>query len=113
MNEQPQYWVGAFFAIIVFIVFLYHASQTFFNGPHINYLEKDLFKLGYFDGSDVNIVINKEPKPSYDMQLYKDCIDALYAIGVKKSQAKIRAKQVFESHNPSSVQEFLSLALKP
>lgn len=113
MNEQPSEWVGIFFAIIVFMVFLYHARQTFLHGPHINYLERDLFNIGYVEADNINVVVkNSKNINSYDIQLYNDCVDALYAIGMKKSQAKAKTKEVFESHNPKSIQEFLMLALK-
>jgi hypothetical protein len=46
-------------------------------------------------------------------QLYLDCVDALYALGMKKLEAKKTAKNIFNSssHRPSTIQDFLMIAL--
>jgi hypothetical protein len=114
MNPQPEEYVGKILALIAIVVFLSYAYQTFINGPHMK-LGNDLFTLGYVEPNDLNVIVNQSSPAKMSIektQLYLDCVDALYAIGIKKSQAKIKAKEIFEEHNPTSVQEFLMIALK-
>ena len=56
-----------------------------------------------------------ETKPSFEsQQLYVDCIDALIALGMKKKEAKAKAKFIFSTMNPqpSTVEDFLMIALR-
>lgn len=56
---------------------------------------------------------NKEYKTIFEAdQLYFDCIDALYALGVKKNEAKKITKQIFTNSKPNTIQDFLMVALR-
>lgn len=56
---------------------------------------------------------DKEYKTIFEAdQLYFDCIDALYALGVKKNEAKKITKQIFTSSKPNTIQDFLMVALR-
>jgi flagellar biogenesis protein FliO len=114
MNPQPEEYVGKLLALMAIVVFLSYAYKTFIYGPHMKF-ENDLFTLGYVEPNDLNVVVNQSSPAKMSIektQLYLDCVDALHAIGMKKSQAKTRAKEIFEEHNPTSIQEFLMIALK-
>lgn len=57
----------------------------------------------------------KKNKSVFEMQqLHIDCVDALYALGMKKSESKKRMQQIFGSMNnpPKTVQDFLMIALR-
>jgi hypothetical protein len=55
------------------------------------------------------------PKPKVKQeynQLHQDCFDALKAIGVRTAkERKYLVNSIFNNHSPSTVQEFLQLAL--
>lgn len=117
MNAQSHENLGIVCAVGLFLVFLYHAVKNFRYGPHIN-INNDLFNIAYLERDNhVNVVVpsvkivEKKSKP-YDTQLFLDCIDALYSLGMKKTQAKNIATSVFNEFNPKSVQEFLMIALR-
>ena len=115
MNPQPSEQVGQLCAVLFVCTFLYYAYQSYKDqSKHIN-INTDLFTIGYVEDNPIikNIVVDQ--KPSFEsQQLYVDCIDSLYALGMKKSEAKKKAKTIFSSVNPqpSTVQEFLTIALK-
>jgi Holliday junction resolvasome RuvABC DNA-binding subunit len=122
MNPQPPTHVGQIFAAIFGCMFLFYFIKEFFNQNNKTN-SADLFTLGYIEEAN-NITVNvknktikqiKQTKPSFEsQQLYVDCIDALYSVGVKKSEAKKIAKQIFSSSDnpPKSVQDFLMIALR-
>lgn len=117
MNPQPDPSVGMFFATLIFCMFLYYTYKAYINGETRNV--DDLFVIGYIEHgpnvvNDIKIS-NVNTKPSFEsQQLFVDCIDALHALGMKKSQARNRAKEVFSTTHPQpqTVQEFLLIALK-
>lgn len=117
MNAQSHENLGVVCAVGLFLVFLYHAVKNFRYGPHIN-INNDLFNIAYIEKDDhVNVVVPTvkvkvaQPKPQ-DTQLFLDCVDALHALGMKKTQAKKIAVSVFNEFNPKSVQDFLMIALR-
>lgn len=60
-------------------------------------------------------VTSPKPKPKVKQeynQLHQDCFDALKAVGVRTvKERKYLVNSVFNNHNPSTVQEFLQIAL--
>jgi hypothetical protein len=115
MNPQPVEQVGQICAILFGLVFCYYFYKSYKDTSMHRTFTSDLFTIGYVEDNPVikNIVINKES--SFEsQQLYVDCIDSLYALGFKKSEAKKRAKFIFSTFKPqpSTVQEFLTIALK-
>lgn len=75
----------------------------------------DMINMGYVEPNDVVVNVqqqNSKKETLESQQLYLDCVSALYSLGMKKSQAKKKAQEVFSIHNPETVQEFLVLALQ-
>lgn len=118
MNQQPQEYVGNLFAFIFICLFAYHAIKSYINGNAINLKELDLITLGYVqesDGNKTNTVESKSNKIKLEsQQLYIDCVEALYSLGMKKSEAKKRTKDIFTNTDPqpANVQQFIILALR-
>ena len=40
-------------------------------------------------------------------ELFEDCVLALVSLGTKKTQAKRIAQEVFDSHNPKTIEDFI------
>jgi len=56
---------------------------------------------------------NKDYKTIFEAeQIYMDCVSALYALGVKKTEAKKITKEIFINKKPDSIQDFLMIALR-
>jgi hypothetical protein len=114
MNQQPPEYVGSIFATLFCVGVAYYAIKEFLSGKHIDLHNLDMVTLGYVEENPI-IIQQVETKNNFEsQQLYLDCIDALHALGMKKSEAKKKAKLIFKTHNPQpeSVQAFLMLALK-
>jgi hypothetical protein len=116
MNPQPEPYVGNLLAVLFGMFFLYYAVKAFFQAnPNT---PTDLFVIGYVENStgttnNIHITSVKETISAETQQLYNDCVEALRALGMKKSEATKKTKQVFSSNSvPQSVQEFLLIALK-
>jgi hypothetical protein len=110
MNPQPSEYVGHLCALAFIGVFLFYAYQAYTEGRTIDLKNFDYVTIGY-----VEEPVKCATVASFEsQQLYLDCIEALYTLGFKKSEAKKKAKLIFSSIDPqpSSVQEFLSIALK-
>lgn len=119
MNPQPPTYVGNLFAALFACMVLFYFIKELFNHSPTK-PNCDLFTLGYIEDSN-NIIVNvrnktiKQTKPDFEsQQLYIDCIDALCSIGMKKTEAKKKAKEVFSTMNnpPTSIQDFLMIALR-
>jgi hypothetical protein len=48
-----------------------------------------------------------KPKEMIDETLFNDCILALVSLGTKKSQSKTIAKNIFDKHNPKTIEDFI------
>jgi hypothetical protein len=104
-----------FFTVLFCLIVLFYAIKSYNDGNAIDFRNIDMINMGYLERDDVfvNVVKPDNIKDTLEsQQLYLDCIDALNAIGMKKTQAKKKAKEIFAIHNPSTVQEFLILALQ-
>lgn len=112
MNQQPEPYVGSFVALIIFAVFVYYFIKAYNDDVVQKTKVSDLFTLGYLEDQPIQ-VINVQNN-GLDVQLYNDCIDALHALGMKKSEAKKKTKFIFSNYSPApkTVQEFLVIALK-
>lgn len=111
MNQQPEPYVGTIVSILLFILFVYHFIKSY-NSCSQDIRLNDLFTIGYIEDKPIQIVNVKNNL--VNNQLYNDCIDALHALGMKKSEAKRKAKFIFDNVNPApeNVQDFLMIALK-
>lgn len=108
--ENTSYmFMFAFLGLIYF-----YAIKAYNAGKTINLHNIDLVTVGYLEDQPI-IQQVVATKPSFEsQQLYVDCIEALHSLGMKKSEAKRKAKFIFStmSSPPSSIQEFLMIALK-
>lgn len=119
MNPQPNPIVGNLLAFVLFLVFCYYCYKAFNDGNPIYLKDIDLINIGYLQDSKtstqvLNIMPAATPVNNFEsQQLYIDCIETMVALGFKKSEAKRKAKFIFSTINPqpSSVQEFLNIAL--
>jgi hypothetical protein len=142
MNPQPPEYIGNLFAFLFICVAVFYFIKGMLSGNTINYDHFVIGYLDDEDNkSNTTYVINnttnnktfKQTKntPSVDQgvrvshrpmsqkqlvesnTLIQDCIEALCALGMKKTEAKKRALSIFNSSCPPvSVEEFLLLALK-
>ena len=113
MNSQPSPFIGHMFAAIFLAFVFYHFLKAFHDpSKHISPKSMDLCTFGYVEDSPVYIIDNSK-KDFKSSQLFKDCVDALHALGMKKTAAKNKATDIFNNQpQPQSVQEFLMLALR-
>jgi hypothetical protein len=116
MNPQPQPYVGDLFALLFGALICYYALKAFYKkNPEVL---SDMFVLGYIEDSastvnNIHISSLNSKQDIESQQLYNDCVEALRALGMKKSEATRVTKRVFSSNQiPQSVQEFLLIALK-
>lgn len=139
MNPQPDPMIGNIMAFIVIAVVTFYTYKAYLSGKSIDLNKLDNFVIGYIEAEPKTSVVEKhfqtinnpvkvvkektevvrvekviDTKPNFEsQQLYVDCIDALYALGMKKNEAKRKAKFVFSTMNPApaTIQEFLVIAL--
>lgn len=118
MNPQPEPYIGQLVALVFALGVLYFTFKAYHSGEHIN-MPSDLFTIGYFEESQnvpiVKIIQQEQRKVSPESNpIYTDCVDALRALGMKKSEAVRRAKDIFTSldNPPRTVQDFLMIALR-
>lgn len=117
MNPQPPPYIGNIFAFIFGCLMFYYFVKAY-SSKETKSLDLELFTIGYLEEpktSTINITNNivKQSKPNFEtQQLFIDCVDALVALGIKKTEAKKRTKQIFSSHKPpTSIQDFLMIAM--
>lgn len=119
MNPQPEPYIGNLFAILIGIGICYYAIKAY-KTSDTNPIS-DLFTIGYIEEpeqerihTNTTIVVNNPINNFESQPIYHDCIDALHALGMKKSEAKKRTKEIFNSMStpPSSIQDFLMIALR-
>jgi hypothetical protein len=123
MNPQPPEYIGHIFAFIFIMLCIVYFIKGL-NDPNNVIKPFDRYTIGYFDEANYTTIniknktvkeAAKTAKPNFEsQQLYIDCIDALCAIGMKKTEAKKRAKDIFSSMNnpPTTIQDFLMIALR-
>jgi hypothetical protein len=121
MNPQPDPIVGDIIAALVILIVVIYTIKAVLENKTLQL--NDNFVIGYIESDPIiinqihehkskKVIVNK--KPSFEsQQLYLDCIDALVALGMKKREARNKAKFVFSTMNPQpqSIQEFLVIAL--
>lgn len=114
MNPQPEPYIGNLFAILFAGLVVYFTIKSYYEQGEVG----DLFVIGYVEESNNTVnnfhitntvsTINEELR-----QLQNDCVEALRALGMKKTEASKRMKQVFANNsNIQTVQEFLLIALR-
>jgi hypothetical protein len=121
MNPQPDSSVGSMCAMAFVALVAYHFIKTYKAGNFTPI--SDMVNIGYVESAPpcspviINQTVQQQAQPVNNFesqQLYIDCVDTLVSIGFKKREARNKAKRVFMSNpNISTVQEFLTLALKP
>lgn len=119
MNPQPEPYVGNIFAVLFVLYTGYLVVKTYRSNTS-NIENWDLFTIGYIDdkihNTNTTVIVNEVCKRiNFESeQIYLDCIDALHALGMKKSAAKKKTKEIFSSMDnlPNSVQDFLMIALR-
>ena len=111
MNPQPSPSVGILFSIIALLIIAYNAIKMHnslkLSGETINY---DLVNIGFMKNDPC--LVQNFIVPISNNALYQDCVDALIGIGYKKKQAHKKAQSVFGTNSPSSVVEFIQIAMK-
>lgn len=123
MNPQPDPIIGNLVATLVLGALVYYTYKAYKFGPVIDIKNFDMVTMGYVEADPRITQITKKVKvvkantieeSVKDTQLYNDCVDALYSLGVKKSEAKRKALLILntEKPTPASVQEFLLIAFK-
>jgi hypothetical protein len=141
MNPQPDPIIGQLFALAILSMTAFYTYKAYSEGKSIDLNKLDNFTIGYLEQDyftpqviekhfhetvkPVKIIKTNtetikteriiETKPNFEsQQLYVDCIDTLVALGMKKKDAKSRAKFIFSTMDPqpSTVQEFLMIALR-
>ena len=113
MNPQPNPIIGNVFAGIISILFLYYFCKSFFDPTkHINIRELDCFNIGYLENSPIYVLNNSHKNSFISTQLFKDCVSALSALGMKKTESKKITTRIFNESIPTDVQEFLIRALR-
>jgi Holliday junction resolvasome RuvABC DNA-binding subunit len=133
MNPQPHPFVGQL-GVLIFVLLIVYFSLT---NKKRQCAFSDKFTIGYIsDDQPVvmqqidNIAKKMATQPKYNknkknaipyylitpivenkktinQNLVNDCISALVSLGTKKMQAKQITKEIFETHNPSTIEEFI------
>ena len=133
MNQQPHPIVGQF-GVLIFVLLITYFS--FFGNKKKQSLSfNDQFVIGYINDNQpvCSQSITTYPKQSVkkntkkkipknlltstethetnntieNNQLYNDCILCLTSLGSKKQQAKNTVKEIFEKHNPGTIEDFI------
>ena len=113
-------------AVLYFTFKAYHSSDS-------SNIPSDLFTIGYIEESTNVPVVNVKTEPQIKVEpvvkiiqneqkklppeanaIYTDCVDALRALGMKKTEAVKRTKDIFTDldNPPATVQGFLMIALR-
>lgn len=104
-----------FFTILFCLMVVFYAVKSYKEGNVIDLRNIDMIHMGYIEPNDIVVNVqqqNSKKETLQSQQLFLDCISALHTLGMKKSQAKKKAQEIFAIHSPSTVQEFLVLALQ-
>lgn len=124
MNPQPHPIVGQFGVLIFALLTAYFC----FTGKRKDFQFSDKFTIGYINDDVPHVVVHsdvpknintkkkqvpqslltpiKEEEP-IDNELFEDCVLALVSLGTKKIQSKKIAKDIFEKHNPKTIEDFI------
>lgn len=126
MNPQPHPVVGQFGVLIFALLTAYFC----FSGKRKDFQFSDQFTVGYINDDVPHVVVErdiprtktvtrkkkqvpqsiltpiKEEEP-IDNELFEDCVLALVSLGTKKVQSNRIAKDIFEKHNPKTIEDFI------
>lgn len=116
MNPQPPEYVGSLFALVFIALLIYYTIKAYIEEDHTP-IDIDNFIIGYVEESQTSPIVNVNvvnPKSYETTQMFIDCVDALHALGMKKSAAKRKVREVYEQIGkpPESLQEFLIKVMK-
>lgn len=135
MNQQPHPVVGQF-GVVIFALLVAYFSFTG-NKKKQSFGFNDQFVIGYINDNQPvysesiatypkqNVKQNTKKKIPQNLlttiktneikttsttqndQLYNDCVLCLTSLGSKKQHAKNTVKEIFEKHNPTTIEEFI------
>lgn len=112
MNPQPDPIIGEFGVLIFSLLVAYFCFTNKQKENSFNISDK--FVIGYIEDKKTPNTQPKVPKAPkekiFDESLLEDCVLALVSVGTKKSQAKKITKEIFEKHNPQTIEDFIRLA---
>jgi hypothetical protein len=132
MNPQPDPYIGQLISVLFFMAVLYFTFKSYHSSDSSN-MPSDLFTIGYIEESTNVPVVNVKTEPQIKVEpvvkiiqneqkklppeanaIYTDCVDALRALGMKKTEAVKRTKDIFTNldNPPTTVQGFLMIALR-
>jgi hypothetical protein len=113
--------ISQLLAVGMILMALYHLLQA--KGPAINLDSIEIFKVEPVQAvkpivATVQATVQPEPEPEVKRnhngytELQQDCFDSLKTLGIKGvRERKFIVSDTFNKHDPTSVQEFLKLAL--
>lgn len=112
--NHPFEFIGNVAATLMFLIMCAYAVISYLDGNTIRMSDLDKVTLGYFDDPTPVVITHTNSNNFESQQLYLDCIEALKSLGMKKSEAKKKAKDIFQNHNPqpTSIESFLMIALR-
>lgn len=76
------------------------------------YIEKEIVKYKYISTKQKSKPKSIADKQDKNMEIFNDCVLCLNSLGLKKTEAKERAKKLFEKKQYNSVEDFLMDAYK-
>lgn len=112
--SHPFEFIGNAVAVLMFLIMCVYAIISYMDGNTIRISDLDKVTLGYFDDPTPVIITQTNTNNFESQQLYLDCIEALKSLGMKKAEAKKKAKDIFQNHSPqpTSIEAFLMIALR-
>lgn len=115
MNPQPPEYIGNIFAGFIILLIIIQTVKAYQNNAKIDLSTFDIINIGYLEESPISVNITQQSKNTFvQPQFFQDCVDTLYALGMKKKEAKLKAELIFRTCEeiPTTIQEFLILAMK-
>jgi hypothetical protein len=111
--NHPFEFLGNVVAVIFIGVMCCYAISAYLDGSTIKLSDLDKVTLGYFD-NPTPVIITQNTNNFESQQLYLDCIEALKSLGMKKTEAKKKAKDIFQNFTPqpTTIEQFLMIALR-
>lgn len=117
MNEQPSELV-AFLALTAFILTTGYFAICESKSPAKKKKTKDwMIPIGYVYNHEKPAKVTKVAKMvevanpvKSKAIIFDDCMLALMATGYKKNDAKKISENIFKSHNPKTIEEFIRIA---
>ena len=104
--------------ILMMVWYFFNGKGQAFNLNSIEIFREEPIQASQTVTATVQATVQPAPEPEVKRnkngytELQQDCYDLLKSLGIKtKRERKYIVSETFNKHNPSSVQEFLKLAL--